>query len=249
MSEIRIADDSPLTSAGKGDSNEVFPPDAALTMQEQLVNAKGGAKLYFIKGANTALAAQHMLISAFPGAQGCLSVVPESASIANRVFASFLAGLGPLHSDSLPPTDPLDEALQRLADIMHDPDIATREPSSPMSFSCVPPVVAYRRLEIYARAAPGHRCAFSPLDTNGRPKRRCVSSHPISHPHPIPKRPMCFFLQIFRTRTGAVVRGGPERDLILRCGSEFGYRVSFVGLIVVSDRAIGGRKDEEIRDA
>ena len=53
MSEICIADDSPLTSSGKGDSNEVFPPDAALTMQEQLVNAKGGAKLYFIKGANT----------------------------------------------------------------------------------------------------------------------------------------------------------------------------------------------------
>lgn len=121
----------------------------------------------------------------FPGAQGCLSVVPESASIANRVFASFLAGLEPSHSDSLPPTGPLDEALQRLADIMHDPDIGNREPSSPMSFSCVPPVVAYRRLEIYARAAPGHRGAFSPLDTNGRPKRRCVLCrliHILFHP-------------------------------------------------------------------
>lgn len=138
-----------------GDSNEVFPPDAAFTMQEQLVNAKDGAKLYFIKGA-----------------QGCLSVVPETASIANRVFASFLAGLPSAHSHPPPATAPLDEALQRLAEIMHNPDIGNREPSSPMSFSCVPPVVAYRRLEIYARAAPGHRGAFSPLDPNGRPKRR-----------------------------------------------------------------------------
>jgi hypothetical protein len=122
---------------------------------------------------------RHMLIYAYPGAQGCLSVVPETASIANRVFASFLAGLPSAHSHPPPATAPLDEALQRLAEIMHNPDIGNREPSSPMSFSCVPPVVAYRRLEIYARAAPGHRGAFSPLDPNGRPKRRCVSD-PIS---------------------------------------------------------------------
>ena len=186
----------------------------------------------------------------FPGAQGCLSVVPESASIANRVFASFLAGLEPSHSDSLPPTGPLDEALQRLADIMHDPDIGNREPSSPMSFSCVPPVVAYRRLEIYARAAPGHRGAFSPLDTNGRPKRRCVLCRLIHILfHPSQRSDFNFFnFQIFGTRTGAVVRGGPERDIILRCGSEFGYRVSG-GIDFVSDRAIRGRKDEEVRDA
>lgn len=102
-------------------------------------------------------------------------MVPESASIANRVFASFLAGLPHAHSDPIPVTAPLDDALQHLAEIMDDPKIGNRKPSSPMAFSCVPSVVTYRRLEIYAGAAPGHRGAFSPLDQNGRPKRRCVS--------------------------------------------------------------------------
>ena len=40
-------------SSYKGDSNEVFPPDGAFIMQEQLVNAKDGAKLYFVRGACT----------------------------------------------------------------------------------------------------------------------------------------------------------------------------------------------------
>lgn len=34
----------------KGDSNESFGPEVALNMQEQLVNVRGGAKLYFIRG-------------------------------------------------------------------------------------------------------------------------------------------------------------------------------------------------------
>jgi hypothetical protein len=72
-----------------------------------------------------------------------------------------------------------DDALQLLAEIMNDPEIGNRDPSSSMAFSCVPPVVVYRRLEIYARAAPGHRGAFSPLNQNGRPKRRYVSFTPF----------------------------------------------------------------------
>ncbi len=40
----------------KGDSNEVFLPEAAFNMQEQLVNAKDGAKLYFIRGTCAVLA-------------------------------------------------------------------------------------------------------------------------------------------------------------------------------------------------
>ncbi|KAI9449645.1 alpha/beta-hydrolase [Lactarius psammicola] len=138
-----------------GDSNEMFPPETAFNVQEQLVNAKDGAKLFFIRGA-----------------QGCLSVVPESASIANRVFASFLASLPPARSEPLPFAVPLKDALRRLAEIKYDPKIREREPSSPMAFSCVPPEVVFRRTEIYAGVAPGQRDAFSPLDENGRPKRR-----------------------------------------------------------------------------
>ncbi|KAH8986317.1 alpha/beta-hydrolase [Lactarius akahatsu] len=138
-----------------GDSNEVFLPEAAFNMQEQLINVKDGAKLFFIRGA-----------------KGCLSVVPECASISNRVFAFFLATLPTTPSNPHSFALPLADAMRRLAEIVHDPEISKRKPSSPMAFSCVPPEVLYRRAEIYAGAAPGHRGAFSPLNDNGRPQRR-----------------------------------------------------------------------------
>jgi len=89
------------------------------------------------------------------------------------VFASFLARLPPARSDPLPPHPArLEDALQRLSEVVQDPSIRSREACSSMAFSCVPPGVVRRRTQIYARAAAGHRCAFSPLDNNGRPKRK-----------------------------------------------------------------------------
>ncbi|KAH9970831.1 hypothetical protein BGW80DRAFT_1325531, partial [Lactifluus volemus] len=66
-----------------------------------------------------------------------LGVVPEDASIANRVFASFLARLPHECPDpqTLHPTS-FDDALKRLAEIMRDPAICGRDPCSPMAFSC-----------------------------------------------------------------------------------------------------------------
>ncbi|KAI0260959.1 alpha/beta-hydrolase [Gloeopeniophorella convolvens] len=139
-----------------GDSNEIFSPECAYRMQEELVNAKDGASIFFVKGA-----------------QGYLSVVPENASIANRVFASFLARQPPMRSDPLPSQSArMHDAMNRLAAIVGDPDICNREPSSPMAFSCVPSAVVHRRAQIFARAAEGHRSAFSPLSPSGRPVRR-----------------------------------------------------------------------------
>ena len=155
-----------------------------------------------------------------PGGQGCLGVVPESASIANRVFASFLARQPPARSDPLPPQPTrLEDALQRLADIVSDPEIASRDASSPMAFTCVSPAVVRRRTQIYAQAAAGHRGAFSPLDNHGRPKRKYVvrnsfyrfyllkknlDVHVTSLPWVIRAPP--FAIQILRTGTGRVVR-------------------------------------------
>jgi hypothetical protein len=68
----------------------------------------------------------------------------------------------------------LEDALQRLADIVNDPEIASRDASSPMAFTCVSPAIVRRRTQIYAQAAAGHRVAFSPLDYHGRPKRKSV---------------------------------------------------------------------------
>ena len=154
-----------------------------------------------------------------PGGQGCLGVVPESASIANRVFASFLARQPPARSDPLPPQPTrLEDALQRLADIVNDPEIASRDASSPMAFTCVSPAIVRRRTQIYAQAAAGHRGAFSPLDNHGRPKRKYVVQnsfyrfliiiitinldvHVTSLIRAAP-----FAIQILRTGTGRVVR-------------------------------------------
>ena len=162
--------------SSKGDSNEVFPPDGAFIMQEQLANAKDGARLYFIRGACTQSFQLICMLRRDSGGQGCLGVVPESASIANRVFASFLARQPPARSDPVPPHPTrLDEALQRLSEIVDNPDIASRDALSPMAFSCVSPAVVRRRAQIYAQAAAGHRGAFSPLDNHGRPKRKYVA--------------------------------------------------------------------------
>ena len=100
----------------------------AFIKQEQLVNAKDGARLYFVRGALRAPRMYMYAETRGPGGQGCLGVVPESASIANRVFASFLARQPPARSDPLPlqPTR-LEDALQRLADIVNDPEIASRD--------------------------------------------------------------------------------------------------------------------------
>jgi hypothetical protein len=144
-------------------------------MQEQLANAKDGALLYFIRGACTQSSQLICMLRRNPGGQGCLGVVPECASIANRVFASFLARQPPARPDPLPPHPArLDEALQKLSEIVDDPEIASREASSPMAFTCVSPAVVRRRAQIYAQAAAGHRGAFSPLDNHGRPKRKYV---------------------------------------------------------------------------
>ena len=142
-------------------------------MQEQLVNAKNGARLYFIRGTCTQSSPHVCTPRRSPGGQGCLGVIPESASIANRVFASFLARQPPVRSDPVPPhSTGLEDALQRLSELIKNPEIATRDSCSPMSFSCVSPAVVRRRTQIYAHAATGHRLAFSPLDNDGRPKRK-----------------------------------------------------------------------------
>ena len=127
-----------------------------------------------------------------PGGQGCLGVVPESASIANHVFASFLARRPSARSDPLPlqPTR-LEDALQRLADIVNDSEIPLRDASSPMAFTCVSPAVVRRRTQIYAQAAAGHRVAFSPLDNHGRPKRKYMVQDSFYRLFLINKKPGC----------------------------------------------------------
>lgn len=63
-------------------------------------------------------------------------------------------------------------ALSRLASIAGDPSIAKRDPSSPLSFSCVTPEVQKSQLEALQFYVKDLDKAFSPLDAHGRPHRK-----------------------------------------------------------------------------
>ena len=73
------------------DSNEVYLPDAAFN----IVNAKDGAELYFVRGACAIYICTAHADTCVTGASCCLGTIPESASIVNRDFASFLVSLLP----------------------------------------------------------------------------------------------------------------------------------------------------------
>jgi hypothetical protein len=66
----------------------------------------------------------------------------------------------------------MQEALERLADMMNDPIIAARDPSSSLSFSCLEPEVAKSQEEGLRFYGQGLNKAFCPLRADGRPLRR-----------------------------------------------------------------------------
>ncbi|TRM68532.1 alpha/beta-hydrolase [Schizophyllum amplum] len=143
-----------------GDKNETCPVAHAEKLVSQLTSAEGGAKLYIVKGGS-----------------GALSIVPGNASIANQTFAKFLSRLPPARSD-LTTTLPeqrdtkMRAALERLATLMGDRNIAERDPRSVLSFSCVGPEVLKSQTEMLAHYAIGQEDAFSALGPDGRPIRR-----------------------------------------------------------------------------
>ncbi|KAH7888088.1 alpha/beta-hydrolase [Phlebopus sp. FC_14] len=137
----------------------VAPLCYAEKLREDLINVQGGARLYVIRGA-----------------KACMSIVPGSASLVNRVFAEFLAQLLPTRSDLVPPALPVVErtkiALRTLSELVGDPSIARRDPRSVLSFSCVTPEVAQSQLvnlKVYAKNVDK---AYCPLGRDGRPMRK-----------------------------------------------------------------------------
>ncbi|KAH0839594.1 alpha/beta-hydrolase [Lanmaoa asiatica] len=110
------------------------------------------------------------------GARACVSIIPGSASLVNRVFTGFLSQLPRSRSDLRPPAIPILErtrmALQTLSDLVGDPSIAHRNPKSLLSFSCVTPEVAKSQLENLRFYAKDIDKAYCPLGRDGRPIRK-----------------------------------------------------------------------------
>ncbi|KAF5388219.1 hypothetical protein D9615_000056 [Tricholomella constricta] len=142
-----------------GEQNETCPKVHAEKLASQLTNAEGSAVLYPVKGAS-----------------GTLSIVPWHASIANKVFTNFLSRLPPMRSELLPPetnkTERMKAALGTLAEIIGDASIALRNPSSSLSFCCLPQDVVKRQADTLKQYRKGIHTAFSPVGPDGRPVRK-----------------------------------------------------------------------------
>jgi len=142
-----------------GERNETCPRKYAEKLASDLINAEGGAVLYTVKGAS-----------------GCLNIVPGNASIANQVLAKFLSRLPHARSDIVPrkmsTNDRMEIALARLAEIAGDSSIASRDPLSSLSFSCLAPEVVKSQSDSLVSYGKGHRQAFLPLGPDGRPIRK-----------------------------------------------------------------------------
>ncbi|KAI0069187.1 alpha/beta-hydrolase [Artomyces pyxidatus] len=142
-----------------GDQDEFHSVAHAYRVRDELVNARYGAQLYLLRGA-----------------RGGIGTIPGHASVANRVFASFLDRLPLARSDICPPAEPIEQrmarALKILAEFTGDPHIVHRDPLSAMAFSCVPRDVQRRLTEQFATLSKAEHPAFSPLSSDGRPIRK-----------------------------------------------------------------------------
>lgn len=141
-----------------GDKNEIAPQKYADKLASELSHAEGGAFVYSVKGGSSHL-----------------SIVPGHASIANQVLSKFLSRLPRVRSDLVPPKTSIQErmssALAKLAELMDDPTIASRDPTSSLSFCCLDPDVIKSQTESILAYRKGEQEAFSPLGPNGRPIR------------------------------------------------------------------------------
>lgn len=150
-----------------GQLNEVCPRMYAEKLASQLTNSEGGAVLFTVKG----------------GA-GNLNIVPGHASIMNKVFTTFLGRLPHVRSELVPPetdkTERMKAALSALAEIAGDSSIASRDPSSSLSFSCLSHDAMERQMETLKQYRERKTPTFSPLGPDGRPLRR-FSDREVGH--------------------------------------------------------------------
>ncbi|KAG6889038.1 hypothetical protein C0995_004321 [Termitomyces sp. Mi166 len=142
-----------------GEFSETCPRKHAEKLASQLVNAEGGAFTYTIKGG-----------------MNSLSIIPQNASLLHKVFVNFLGRLPRVGTRLAPSISDRKErmkiALGTLAELMREPSIASRDPSSSLSFCCLPQPIIHKQTEDLKRYRKGIFTAFSPLGPDGRPTRK-----------------------------------------------------------------------------
>ncbi|KAF5357664.1 hypothetical protein D9758_007460 [Tetrapyrgos nigripes] len=142
-----------------GERNETCPVKYAERLVADLVNAKDGAILYLVKGGS-----------------GALNILPGTASIANQVVAKFISRFNYEEVDMKPSSTPIPErmsaALLKLSEITGDSSIASRNPVSSLSFSCLSPEAVKGQTESIALYRKGQSTAFVPKGPDGGPIRK-----------------------------------------------------------------------------
>jgi len=104
-------------------------------------------------------------------------MLSSNASITNQVFVKFISRVTnrPL-SEIVPPersrADRMADALALLSEILGDPNIASRDPDSPLSFSGLSPELSQSQSDVLTLYGKDQAKAFSPLRPDGRPIRR-----------------------------------------------------------------------------
>lgn len=145
------------------------------------------------------------LVSQLPNVDGGARVFPVNASTGylhvvepgtvNKTFLKFLAALAHLPAGLDPPpfAAPTDRptkrlswdarmharmrtALVRLAELKSRPELAERDPTSPLSFSLLAADEVALREKRLSEYAEGMSTAFDPLGPNGRPLRKWALS-------------------------------------------------------------------------
>jgi hypothetical protein len=106
------------------------------------------------------------------GGPECLTIIPEYASVVNRAFAQFLGKLPHRPPLQVSPPDPegmCRTALERLAVIADDPDIAQRDPTTTLSFSRASPEDIEVVTRYLTRCVREENNGINPLDEHGEP--------------------------------------------------------------------------------
>lgn len=94
----------------------------------------------------------------------------------NNIYSRFLQhrvekARSDLRTTEISTEERMQKALSKLADIMERPDMGTKCPLSPISFSCLPEVSVQRQAKLM-KEYEELDSTFSPLGSDGRPLRK-----------------------------------------------------------------------------
>jgi hypothetical protein len=164
----------------QGERNDMHPVEHAENLRNLLKGAEGGAILCTIMSMSlskdtSCIMIRHLFVVRLGGTSN-LSFNRNTASMLNRIYSRFLLervekARSDLHTPELSIKERMRNALFKLAGIVDRQDRTSKDPLSPMSFSCLSEADVTRQAELL-REYENSDDSFSPLGPDGRPLRK-----------------------------------------------------------------------------